>query len=517
MSTLPLIAMRGIVKRFGDVVALDGVDFELHRGEIHALLGENGAGKTTLMNVLSGLYRPDAGTITMDGANLEVGAPRDALRHGIGMVHQHFELVSQFTALENIILGREGSRLWLQRERQRAVVGALAAQYGLNVDLDSRVRSLAIGVQQKVEILKALYRGVRVLILDEPTTMLTPQEVDALFGTIASLTAQELTVVFITHKIREALAASQRVTVMRQGRIVASSRRVEVSEERLVELMIGREQWRGTPAPGVTARGRSVLHIRDLVVEDERRIAMVDGCTLEVSEGELLGVAGIAGNGQRELGEAIIGLRRPSSGAIALDSLEVGPLPVKARLQRGLAIIPEDRIRDGILPRMMVTETLMLGLHHFVFPTGWYQATRAERICRQAIADFQIVAKDVHVLTSALSGGNIQKTLVARAFLLSHFAHSRLLLAMNPTRGLDISATESVYDRLLDFVQHGGAVLLISEDLDELLKVTHRILVISHGRIVAEFPRGAFDAYAIGAAMVGVRHVPDPAPRAGSL
>ncbi len=506
MSTSPLIVMHDIVKRFGDVVALDGVDFDLRRGEIHALLGENGAGKTTLMNILSGLYRPDAGTIKVEGEILEAGAPRDALRHGIGMVHQHFELVAQFTALENIILGHEGAGPWLRREQQRAAVTALAAQYSLEVDVDARVRGLAVGVQQKVEILKALYRDVRVLVLDEPTTMLTPQEVDALFATVASLTTQGVTVVFITHKIQEALATSQRVTMMRRGRIVATLRRADVSEEQLVELMIGRRRVLATTS--VSTRGdRPVLQIEGLVVRDERRVPTVNGCTLAVYERELVGVAGVAGNGQRELAEAISGLQRPSAGTIVLDGVDLGPLSVRARLQRGLALVPEDRIRDGILPRMTLAETLMLGVHHFVFPTGWYRATRAERICRQAIEEFHIVARDEHVLTSALSGGNIQKTVVARAFLLARLANSRLLVALNPTRGLDIAATDAVHDQLHAFVQRGGAVLLISEDLDELMKVAHRILVISRGRVVADFLRPTFDAYTIGGAMVGVPHV----------
>ncbi|OFX15509.1 MAG: hypothetical protein A2V59_02095 [Armatimonadetes bacterium RBG_19FT_COMBO_69_19] len=500
---IPIVGMRGIVKRFGDVVALDGVDLALQRGEIHALLGENGAGKTTLMNVLSGLYRADAGTITVEGEPVEVRAPRDALRRGIGMVHQHFELVPQFTVLENVILGREGA-VWLRRNRARAAVQQLAAQYGITLDLDARVRTLSVGVQQKVEVLKALYRGVRVLILDEPTTMLTPQEVDALFSTVSWFTSQGLTVVFITHKIREALRISSRITVMRRGRVVTTCSRATVTEQQLVQLMIG-EMSPAVPARDGRLRGdQPVLVVRDLAVTDDRGSRAVSGCSFEVFPGELVGLAGVAGNGQKELGEALIGVRAASAGSIVLDGRDVGRTSVRRRLVQGLAVIPEDRLREGILPGMSLTETLVLGPHHFMFPRGRYDARRAEAACREAIAQFQIVAPDAKVPSAHLSGGNIQKALAARAFLLSSVAGSKLLLAMHPTRGLDVRATEFLHGRLRDFVRAGGAVLLISEDLDELMTLSDRLLVLYRGTAAATFERAKFDPYQIGAAMTGV-------------
>lgn len=498
-----IVEMRGLTKRFGDVVALDAVDFTLQRGEIHALLGENGAGKTTLMNVLSGLYRADAGRVTVDGMLAHLSAPREALRQGIGMVHQHFELVPQFTILENVILGREGA-LWLRGGRQRAGVEALARQYGLAVDLDARVRTLSVGVQQKVEILRALYRGVRVLILDEPTTLLTPQEVDALFATIAAFTRQGLTVVFITHKIHEALAVSSRITVMRRGRVVATLPRHRVDEQRLVELMMGESPPRRALDGGTIRGAEPVLVVRDLVVAGDRGSRAVDGCSFEVRPGELVGIAGVAGNGQKELGEALVGVRRPASGVLLLRGIDAATLSVRERLRHGLTYIPEDRIRDGILPGMTLAETLILGPHHFMFPRGRYHAARAEAACREAIAEFHIVAPDAHVPSAHLSGGNIQKAIAARAFLLSQVVGSRVLLAMHPTRGLDVRATEFLHDRLRGFVRAGGAVLLISEDLDELMSLSDRLLVLYCGTVVAAFDRAQFDPYRIGAAMTGV-------------
>ncbi|HXF83065.1 MAG TPA: ABC transporter ATP-binding protein [bacterium] len=500
---LPIVEMRGITKRFGEVQALDGADLVLHRGEIHALLGENGAGKTTLMNILSGLYRPDAGTIAVEGRPVTIAAPRDALRAGIGMVHQHFELVPPFTVLENIILGREGSP-WLRRAAARAAVQALADRYGIALDLDARVRGLAVGVQQKVEILKALYRGVRVLILDEPTTLLAPQEVDTLFGTIAEFTAQGLTVVFITHKIREALAVSARITVMRRGRAVATRLRAEADERELVRLMVGElSRTTADPAPPPGRGGPPALAVADLVVADDRGGRAVAGCTFAVHPGEIVGVAGVAGNGQKELGEAIIGLRPALSGTITLGGADVRRWPVRARLAGGLAVIPEDRLRDGILPGMSLDETLVLGPHQFMFPRGRYDRGRALAAARAAIAEYGIAAPDARLPSAHLSGGNIQKLLAARAFLLAAHAGSRVLLAMHPTRGLDVRATEFLHGRLRAFARAGGAVLLVSEDLDELMALCDRLLVLYRGAIAGAFERPAFDPYRIGAAAAG--------------
>src|SRR5882672_5917225 len=339
------VHMSGIGKRFGETVALAGVDFTAARGEIHGLLGENGAGKTTLMNVLSGLYRADRGQIAIDGAVAAIGGPSDALRHGIGMVHQHVELIPTFSALENVLLGREGGRLWLRPERHRQDIEILATRFGLAVDLDVEVRRLAVGVQQKVEILRSLYRGIGILILDEPTTMLTPQEVDTLFGTLRAMADQGLTVVFITHKIREILANCDRVTVMRGGLRVATLARAEMDEGRLIELMIG-ERLQSSSAPGQASRGDAVLDVRDLAVQGERGRPILAGCTFRVGAGEVVGVAGVAGNGQRELADALAGALPPAGGRILLGDRDVTAASVRARIAAGLVVIPEDRIAD---------------------------------------------------------------------------------------------------------------------------------------------------------------------------
>ena len=498
----PLVDLRGIWKRFGDVVALAGVDVAVRAGEIHALLGENGAGKTTLVNVLAGLYRADAGEIRLAGRPVRIAGPRDAVALGIGMVHQHSELVGQASALENIVLGHEGPGPLLRRARRRADVEALAARYGLTVDLDAPVRTLPVGVQQKVEILKALYRGARVLILDEPTTLLTPQEVDRLFGTLREVTAGGVTVLFITHKIREVLAAADRVTVMRRGQVVATVPVGEVDAARLVELMIGQRLPEAVPDPP-PAGGAPVLVVTDLVVPGDRGAPAVRGVSLTVGAGELVGIAGVSGNGQRELGEALVGLRPVASGRVVLDGADITRATVAARLDRGVAFVPEDRLADGILPRQSVADTLVLGMHRVIFP-GWrYDPRRAEALAREAIAAYRIAAPGPTAPTAALSGGNIQKVLVARALLLGQRTGGRLLVALNPTRGLDVPSARFIHEQLRRFRQQGGGVLMVSEDLDELLALCDRLLVMAAGRITGTFGREAYDPYRIGALMAG--------------
>ncbi len=499
------VQMTGIAKRFGDTVALEAVDFAARRGEIHGLLGENGAGKTTLMNVLSGLYRADRGEIRIDGVPAPIASPIDALRRGIGMVHQHVELIPNFTALENVLLGREGSRWWLRVQPQRAKVEEVARRFGLAVDLDVEVRRLAAGVQQKIEILKALYRGVDILVLDEPTTMLTPQEVDTLFATVRAMAEQGLTVVFITHKIREILRNCDRVTVMRGGRRVATSERADVDEGRLVELMIGERLAPTVREDRPGAAGPPVLEVRDLTMPAARGRMPLAGGTISVGCGEVVGVAGVAGNGQRELADALVGLLRPERGSIVLAGRDVTRASVRERLAAGLVYVPEDRIHDGLLPGLSVAENFMLGLHPFAFAGRiTFDHGQARRLARQAIEEYAIRARDEDARAIELSGGNIQKLLVARAMTQARLAGGRLLLAMNPTRGLDVRATEFVRGRCLDFARAGGGVLFVSEDLDELCQLCDRIAVMFRGAAVADLPRDRFDPYAIGRLMAGV-------------
>jgi len=527
------VQMSDIVKRFGETVALDAVDFSAARGEIHGLLGENGAGKTTLMNVLSGLYRADRGRIALHGVDVSIAAPSDALRRGIGMVHQHVELIPNFSALENVLLGREGGGLWLRPERHRRDVEAVAGRFGLAVDLDTEVRRLAVGVQQKIEILKSLYRGVDILILDEPTTMLTPQEVDTLFGTLRTMAEQGLTVVFITHKIREILANCDRITVMRGGRRVATLPRGAQDEDGLVELMIGERLQRASavapPAAssGEGSRAHVVLEVRDLAVRGERGQPVVSGCSFRVASREIVGVAGVAGNGQRELAEALAGGRRTAGGRILLGGRDVTSESVRRRIADGIVVIPEDRIADGLLPGLSVAENLVLGSHPFIggaprpagpqprdglqraLPLAFGRRValdqgRMRALARETIGDYAIAARSEDTRAAELSGGNIQKVLVARAMTQARTVGGRLLVATNPTRGLDARATESVRSRCLAFAERDGGVLLISEDLDELSQLCHRIVVMFRGTIVADLPRERFDPYAIGRLMAGV-------------
>ncbi|HET7848318.1 MAG TPA: ABC transporter ATP-binding protein [Pseudolabrys sp.] len=502
------VSMRGVAKRFGDVTALRGVDFTVAGGEIHGLLGENGAGKTTLMNVLSGLYRADRAEIAIDGRPVVIRSPADALAHRIGMVHQHVELIASFTALENVLLGREGGRWQLHLDRHRHSVEAVARRFGLAVPLDVPVRTLAAGVQQKIEILKALYRGVEILILDEPTTMLTPQEVDVLFATIRTMTAEGLTVIFITHKIREILANCDRITVMQAGVVAATLDRAAADEAILVEMMIGQRPSGmsiGTPAGARVAGAAPLLEVRELVVEADQVARAVDRCSFALAGGELVGLAGVAGNGQRELAEALVGLLPAAEGSIAVAGSEVTRASVRERLAAGLVHIAEDRIEGGVLPGLSVTENLMLGLHRLAFRGRLYDRRAAGDLARRVVAEYAVVAPHEDMPATSLSGGNIQKLMVARAMMLAEITGGRVVVAANPTRGLDVRATEFVRSRLVDFVQHDGAVLLVSEDLDELLQLCDRILVMYRGRIVGDLPRPEFDAYRIGALMAGTR------------
>ncbi len=499
---IPLVRLQGVYKQFGTVQALAGADFEVAAGEVHGLLGENGAGKTSLMNVLSGLYRPDAGLVEIDGVPVEVRGPQDAVRLGIGMVHQHFQLVRHFTALENVVLGREGG-FRLNRRALRAQVESLMERVGLPVPLDRPVGELPVGVQQKVEILKALYRGARLLVLDEPTTLLTPQEVDALFATLRGLVKQGLGVVLITHKIREVLQVCDRITVMRRGQRVATVARAQTDPAQLVEWMVG-----GTPPPAVAkepAQGDAVLlELVDVDVTDAHGTLLLRGCTLQVRAGEMVGVAGVSGNGQTALAGVVAGALAPSRGQIRIGGVPASSHGVGPRIRQGVLWIPEDRVREGLLPRMTVAENVVLGRHRALFPVLRYDPNRVRKLGESAVEAFRVICPGPDAPAGLLSGGNIQKLLAARVFTHAQTGGIRLLVAQNPTRGLDVSATEFLHTQLVQFCRKGGGVLLLSEDLDELQKLSDRIVVLYRGRVVAEFSRAEFSPYTIGRAMVGM-------------
>ncbi len=510
MNDVTLLTMTGIRKSFGTLVALNDVNFQLQRREIHGLLGGNGAGKTTLMNILYGLYKADGGEIRLRGQAVDIQSPRDALQHGIGMVHQHFLQVQRFTVVENIVLGTAVKRrltLKLDEETQR--IKDLAERFGLEVDPLAVVEDLPMGARQKVEILKALYRGVDVLILDEPTTSLTPQEVDGLFQSLRLMVNEGLSIVFITHKLREVLSVCDRISVLRNGQNVLTLRRDEATEEAFVRAMVGEEMDLANSvmfsaaerAPVVSER--PVLRVADLRVSGEGNVPLVDNVTLAVREGEILGVAGVAGNGQRELAEAILGLRPLAAGQVFIGDLNVATTPTAQLLEQGLSYIPEDRLHDGALPQATVAHNLILGTQHQppYSHRGFLNWGTIFQTAERLIGEYNIKTSGPHEAAANLSGGNIQRLLVARAFS----RPSRLLVAHNPTRGLDIPSMDYVYTKLLERKQQGMATLLISEDLDELLLMSDRIAVIYRGAIVGVLQRGAFDKYEIGRMMSGVR------------
>jgi len=510
LKTSNRVEMHKMCKRFDEVIALDNVDLSLKVGEVHSLLGENGAGKTTLMNVLSGLYAADSGEILINGEKASIHQPRDAINSGIGMVHQHFELIDNFSALDNIILGMEGGGFIMKPEKQAEQVRNLCQEYGLEVELNTKVKDLAIGIQQKIEILKTLYRGASILILDEPTTMLTPQEVDSLFNTIQRLVTKGLTVVLITHKIHEVLKISHRITIMRRGKAVRTLETHEATRDKLVAMMMGTEITDELPGSSVNipcgpVQGSCpILNMVDVSIKSIKGSVEIKNATCEICEGQIVGLIGVAGNGQRELAEAIVGLRPVYKGKINFCNEEVTHISIKDRMKLGIALIPEDRIHQGILPSLSVTETLILGAHHFLYQDEKIFNIQKARIkAIENINEFNIKTSSEMAVTWKLSGGNIQKLLLARAFLLDELVGLRLLIAFNPSRGLDIMSTNFVHEKLFSLKAQGKSTLLVSEDLDESMKLCDRMIVVRSGQLVASFDGPNYDPYSIGSAMIG--------------
>ncbi|ACQ81191.1 ABC transporter related [Beutenbergia cavernae DSM 12333] len=495
------LELRGITKRFGDLVANDGIDLVVEPGEIHALLGENGAGKSTLMNVLYGLYEPDAGEIVVDGEPARFTGPGDAIAAGIGMVHQHFMLVPVFTVAENVVLGYEPTQAagLINLPRARAIVTDMAARFGFGVDPDTRIEDLPVGVQQRVEIIKALSREARVLILDEPTAVLTPQETDELIEIMRQLKAAGTSILFITHKLREVKAIADRITVIRRGRVVGSAE-PSASEKELASLMVGRSVELGVAKEAATP-GPSSLVVRGLVVTDAAGLPVLDGVDLEVARGEILAVAGVQGNGQTELTEAILGVVAPTAGTIELDGRDLGPLSVRERLDAGLGFVPEDRSTDGIIADFSITENLVLDLvgARPYSRGGAIDRGRLEENAQQRIAEFDVRTTSPEVPASTLSGGNQQKVVLAREMS----RELRLLVASQPTRGLDVGSIEFVHSRLVAERDHGSAVLIVSTELDEVVALADRIAVMYRGRVVGVVPGGE-DRDVLGLMMAGV-------------
>lgn len=500
-----LLEARHLTKRYGAVVANRDVSFAVRTGEIVALLGENGAGKSTLMNVLYGMTAPDAGELVIDGAVVRLRSPKDALAQGIGMVHQHFMLVPPFTVAENVALGNEPSRLGaIDIASVEARVAALATRFGMDVDPRAVVRDLSVGQQQRVEIVKALDRGARVLILDEPTAVLTPQEAEGLFRVLRGLAADGTSIVFISHKLNEVLSLAHRIVVMRRGEVVGEVLPENATPESLAAMMVGREvMLRVEKAPASPSEDRIV--VRHLRVANDHGGVAVNGVSFTVRAGEIVGIAGVQGNGQTELVEAISGLRPAMGGSMALVGVDANDLSVRARSMAGLAHVPEDRQRHGLVLPFTLADNLVLNRYHLppVAVRGMRQAKAILAIARDLVARFDIRPPSPVVPVQALSGGNKQKVIIARE--LSH--EVRALVAAQPTRGVDVGSIEFIHRSLVDARDAGAAVLVVSAELDELLSIADRILVMYRGQIVGEALGADATREGIGLLMAGGRGV----------
>lgn len=496
------LELRGITKQFPGVIANDNIDLTVRPGEIHALLGENGAGKTTLMNILYGLYRADEGEVLIDGQSVHFDSPRGAIAAGLGMVHQHFMLVPVFTVTENIILGVEeaGPFGLLDLRGASRRVEEISKRYGLEVPPDALVEDLPVGTQQRAEIVKALYREAELLILDEPTAVLTPQETEELFDVMRSLRDAGKSIVFITHKLKEVLAVADTITVLHQGRVVGTTTPPETSEERLATMMVGRAV-RLTVEKAPAKPASPILVVEDLVVEDDRRQIAVDGLSLQVRGGEIVCVAGVQGNGQTELAEALTGLRSIRSGRVAILGRDVTKASPKQVLRTGVSHVPEDRLRDGLVVDFSIADNLVLNTYDLPPFARWIVRDEAAivRNAEERARAFDIRTPSILQPASTLSGGNQQKTIVAREFS----RDSRLVVASQPTRGLDVGSIEYIHARFVEQRDRGAAVLIVSVELDEVMGLADRIAVMFRGRIVDILPAERATREGLGLMMAG--------------
>ncbi|MEK7682496.1 MAG: ABC transporter ATP-binding protein [Chloroflexota bacterium] len=479
-----LVEMRGIVKRFPGVLANDQVDFELRRGEIHALLGENGAGKSTLMSVLAGLYKPEAGTIVVRGEPVSFNSPRDAIALGLGMIHQHFTLIDSHTVTENILLGLDDPRFLMRLSRYDKRMAEMGERFGLQITPQAKIWQLSVGEQQRVEILKMLYRGVQVLIMDEPTSVLAPQEIEELFKTLRSMVDQGKSIVFISHKLHEAMSIADRISVLRHGKVTAAGIKPEAtSKAELANLMVGRkvlfEVEKKPRQPGDV-----VLELHGVSADNDKGRPALLNIELELRSGEILGLAGVAGNGQTELGEVITGLRRCTSGKILVNGKDVANRSARIPIEYGVAHIPEDRTHVGTAPNLSITDNvIMKGYRDPPLARGISLDRNAAREKAERLKDeYTILAPSVETPVRLLSGGNLQRVILARELS----GKPTLLIAMQPTRGLDVGAIEGVQRLLLEQREAGAAILLVSEELEEIFMLSDRIAVIYEGEIVGD-------------------------------
>lgn len=498
-----LLEARGLTKRFGPVVANDRVNLQVRAGEIHAVLGENGAGKTTLMRILFGELQPDEGEILLHGKRVQFRSPRDALRHGIGMVHQDRKLIPAHTALENIILGHPKTKPILNLREAEQEVAALCERYGFRIPLHAKVWQLSEGEKQIVEILKELYHGARILILDEPTSVLSPPEIVKLLESLTRLAKEDLAVIpFITHKLPVVLQHCDRVTILRRGRVVAEMETRQATEQTLAAAMVGREvilQIERVETP----LGSPIVEVQDLWVRDDRGLFAVQGLSFEVRAGEILGIAGVAGNGQEPLAEALAGLRPIERGMVRLDGLDVTHSSVLERWRRGLGYIPTQRREVGSIPTFSLVENVLLNFHFEKAYSHWgiLDTERAHKLTEQILQEYSVVAAGPHATAQSLSGGNLQKVILGRVLA----RKPRFLLACLPTHGLDVGAAEFVQRKILEAKLAGTAVLLISEDLDEILALSDRIAALYEGRFTGILPAREVNKDLLGELMAGLR------------
>jgi ABC-type uncharacterized transport system ATPase subunit len=510
----PVVVMRGITKRFPGVTANDNIDLSIYKGEVLGLLGENGAGKTVLMSILAGIHKPDSGEIYIKGKKVVINNPATAIRHGIGMVHQHFMLIKELTVLENIILGyepRSRGRLFVDFQSAREKVKQLQEKYKLYVNLDEILAKLPIGLQQRVEILKVLYRGADILILDEPTAVLTPEEVGNLFEIMKSFKQAGKAVIFITHKIREAIQICDRITVLRRGKVVGSLNVNVATPDALAEMMIGKRFISETIQRGITTK-TPLLKISKVDVYNEKRVKVLSNVNLDVFSGEILGLAGVEGNGQTELVEVIIGLRKPDKGAVFMDGVNVTNMSISKRFELGFSYIPGDR-HSALVQELSIMENILLGKHNNppfskrLFINKDILKAHSEML----VKDYNVRATNIYTLVKNLSGGNQQRIILARELS----KNPQIILAVNPSRGLDIAATNFVHSKLIEMRNKGCAILLVSADLDEILNISDRIAFIYEGKIVTVRDSNVLKREEIGLLMSGIENEGNTTTREG--
>ncbi len=499
-----MLEMRNITKRFPGVLANDSVNFDVRAGEVHTLLGENGAGKSTLMKVLFGLYQPEEGEILLNGTPTKITSPTHAINQRIGMIHQHFMLVPTLTVAENVALGlKSGRRPLTDLKAVARGIADISDEYGLAVDPNVDIWRLSVGERQRVEIIKALYRKAELLVLDEPTAVLTPQEVDELFAILRDMRNSGKGLVFISHKLHEVMALSDRITVLRNGKVTGATTPAESDRSKLASMMVGREVKLAPDKPLVEI-GKPRLTISNLSVDGDRGAVAVDGVDLEIRAGEILGIAGVSGNGQRELAEAIAGLRSVKSGStISIDGKDVAGMDTRDRRNAGLSYVPEERMRDGAIGDFTVAENLILvdhGSDEFS-ARGMFKFAEIETHCSQLVSDYAVKTPSLETPTSSLSGGNIQKIILARELA----NEPSVMIASQPTRGVDIGAAEYIHSRLVDARDRGMATMVISEDLDEVLGLADRIAVLCDGKVMDIVPVEGATKEQLGLLMAGVK------------